>query len=323
LVDALGEHAVNKHFVAVSTNTKEVEKFGIDPNNMFEFWDFVGGRYSMWSAIGLSIAIAVGMDNFEKMLKGAHAMDMHFKDTDIAYNIPVIMALLGVWYNNFFGYHRYAVIPYDQYLHRLPAYLQQLDMESNGKSVSLDDKFIKYATGPVLFGEPGTNSQHSFFQLLHQGTEPTPIDFIVPVISHNEIGVHQELLLSNALAQAEALMMGKTTKEVVQQMKDKGMPKDKIDFLKKYKTFPGNRPSNTILIKKLDPYSLGMLLAAYEHKVFVQGIIWNINSYDQFGVELGKEMATQILPEIKGDEYPKNHDASTISLIKQIRKIRK
>lgn len=323
LVDALGEHAVSKHFVALSTNKAEVEKFGINPDNMFEFWDFVGGRYSMWSAIGLIIAIAVGYKNFAKMLEGAEAMDKHFATTDLEHNIPVILALIGIWYNNFYGIHRYAVIPYDQYLQYLPSYLQQLDMESNGKSVTLDNKLVNYATGPVLFGGAGTNVQHSFFQLLHQGTEIVPVDFIVPAISHNEIGNHQPILLSNILAQGEALMHGKTEEEAALELEKAGKSKAEIARLKKYKSFSGNRPSNTIVFKKIDPYALGMLVAMYEHKVFTQGIIWNINSFDQFGVELGKQMALNILPEIEGTAFGVEHDSSTSGLINYIKKLRK
>lgn len=322
LVDALGEHAVAKHFVAVSTNKKEVEKFGIDPENMFEFWDFVGGRYSMWSAIGLSIALVVGMDNFEKMLDGAYAMDKHFRNAPLAENIPVILALLGVWYNDFFGMKTQAVIPYDQYLQYLPAYLQQLDMESNGKFVSLDNKYIKYATAPVLFGGAGTDVQHSFFQMMHQGTSVVPCDFIVPAISHNEIGNHHEILLANVLAQGEALMRGKTVKEVAAELKKAGKTPEEIKFLKKFKSFEGNRPSNTIVVKKVDPYSLGMLVAMYEHKVFVEGVIWNINSFDQMGVELGKQMALSILPELQNSASGILHDSSTNALINLIKKLR-
>ncbi|MFV0626472.1 MAG: glucose-6-phosphate isomerase [Alphaproteobacteria bacterium] len=323
LVEALGEHAVAKHFVALSTNKEEVEKFGIDSQNMFEFWDFVGGRYSVWSAIGLSIAIAVGMDNFEKFLDGASAMDKHFRTTDFEHNIPVIMALIGIWYNNFFDYKRYAVIAYDQYLKFFPAYLQQLDMESNGKSVDMQGNFVEYSTGPVVFGGAGTDVQHSFFQEIHQGTGVIPCDFILPAISHNEIGEHHEILMSNVLAQSEALMKGKTEKEVVEEMKKAGKSAEQIKFLKTFRTFSGNRPSNTLLFKKIDPFALGMLVAMYEHKVFVQGVIWNVDSYDQWGVELGKQMALKILPELKGELYPDCHDGSTINLIKTIKKFRK
>ena len=323
LVDALGEHAVSKHFVALSTNTQKVKEFGIDPENMFEFWDFVGGRYSMWSAIGLSIAIAVGMDNFEKMLDGAYAMDMHFLHTDFAHNIPVILALLGIWNSNFFGLRSNALVPYDQYLSLIPAYMQQLEMESNGKFVSMGNDFIKYNTGTVLFGGPGTDVQHSFFQMLHQGTTPIPVDFIIPAISHNEIGEHHEILVSNVLAQGEALMRGKTVKEAAAELAAKGKSKEEVNFLKKFKSFPGNNPSNTIVFKKIDPYALGMLVAMYEHKVFVQGVIWDIDSFDQFGVELGKEMATNILPELQGNAAKGRHDSSTSALIGYIRRLRK
>ncbi|MBQ8465091.1 MAG: glucose-6-phosphate isomerase [Alphaproteobacteria bacterium] len=323
LVDALGEPAVSKHFVAISTNKKEVEKFGINSENMFEFWDFVGGRYSVWSAIGLSIAIVAGMDNFEKMLDGAYAMDKHFRETDFAHNIPVIMALLGIWYNNFFGIKRYAVVPYDQYLQYFPAYLQQLDMESNGKFVDVNGKVVSYSTGPVLFGGAGTNVQHSFFQLIHQGTDFVPCDFIIPAISHNEIGEHHEILLANVLAQGEALMRGKTEKEAAAELLKAGKSKEDVKKLKRYKSFSGNRPSNTFLVKKVDPYTLGELIAMYEHKVFVQGIIWHINSYDQMGVELGKQLALNILPELSGNATGICHDSSTSQLISTVKKLRK
>mgnify|MGYP004656337351 FL=1 len=323
LVDALGEHAVAKHFVAVSTNAKEVAKFGIDTENMFEFWDFVGGRYSMWSAIGLSVAIAVGMDNFEKMLDGAHEMDMHFKYTEFSKNIPVVMALLSVWYNNFFHWDNFAVIPYDQYLCYVPAYLQQLVMESNGKSITKDDKRAKYTTSPVLFGGAGTDVQHSFFQMIHQGTSIVPIDFIIPAISHNEVGEHHEILVANVLAQGEALMKGKSEKEAYDEMRRAGKTKEEAKRLKKYKSFEGNRPSNTIVFKKIDPYTLGMLIATYEHKTFVEGVIWNIDSFDQMGVELGKQMALSILPELQSNASSVSHDASTEHLIATIKRLRK
>lgn len=322
LVDALGEEAVDKHFVALSTNKAEVIKFGINPENMFEFWDYVGGRYSLWSAIGLIIAIAVGFENFEKLLDGAYAMDEHFRYAELSENMPVILALLGIWYNNFFNVHRYAVIPYDQYLQYLPAYLQQLDMESNGKSVDRNNQFVDYATGPVLFGGAGTNVQHSFFQLLHQGTEMVPVDFVIPAISHNEIGNHQQILISNVLAQGEALMRGKTEEEAAEELRKAGKTKDQVLFLQKYKSFSGNRPSNTLLFKEIDPFSLGMLIALYEHKVYVQGVIWNINSFDQMGVELGKQLALNILPELEGKAFALDHDCSTMSLIKKIKKLR-
>lgn len=323
LVDQLGEHAVAKHFVAVSTNTEAVKNFGINTDNMFEFWDFVGGRYSMWSAIGLSIALIAGMDNFERMLDGAFAMDRHFAETDLEHNIPVIMALLGIWYNNFFVAKRYAVVPYDQYLRYFPAYLQQLDMESNGKFVTRDGEAVSYSTGPVLFGGPGTDVQHSFFQLIHQGTDMVPCDFIIPAISHNEIGDHHEILVANVLAQGEALMRGKTVKEAAAELAKAGKSKEEIKNLKIFKSFSGNRPSNTIVVKKVDPYTLGMLVAMYEHKVFVQGIIWNINSYDQMGVELGKQLAMNILPELQGNATGIRHDSSTRNLISLIKRLRK
>ena len=322
LVEALGEHAVAKHFVAVSTNAAEVAKFGINTDNMFEFWNFVGGRYSMWSAVGLSIALMIGMDNFEKMLDGANAMDIHFKNTEFEHNIPVVLALLGIWYNNFFGFKEQGIVPYDQDLRFLPKYLQQLDMESNGKSVSMDNKFVQYATGPVLFGGAGTDVQHSFFQLLHQGTGIVPLDFIIPAISHNEIGDHHEILVANALAQGEALMRGKTVQEAANELTKAGKSKEETNALKRYKSFAGNRPTNTIVVKKLDPYTLGMLVAMYEHKVFVQGVIWNIDSFDQMGVELGKQMALSILPELQGSAYG-IHDGSTSGLISLIKKIRR
>lgn len=322
LIDALGEFAVAKHFVAVSTNAAEVAKFGINTDNMFEFWDFVGGRYSMWSAVGLSIALAIGMENFEKMLDGAYEMDNHFRSAPFAENIPVILGLLGVWYDNFFNFHSYGVVPYDQDLRYLPAYLQQLDMESNGKSVNLNNKFVKHATGPVLFGGAGTDVQHSFFQLLHQGTQVVPLDLIVPAISHNEIGEHHEILVANALAQGEALMRGKTVGEAAAELAKSGKSAADVSRLKRYKSFAGNRPTNTIVIKKLDPYALGMLVAMYEHKVFVEGAIWNIDSFDQMGVELGKQMALSILPELQGHASGL-HDSSTRRLIELVKKLRK
>lgn len=322
LVDALGEYAVSKHFVAVSTNAKEVAKFGINTENMFEFWDFVGGRYSMWSAVGLSIALTVGMENFEKMLDGAYEMDTHFRSAPFESNIPVILALLSVWYNNFFGFHSHGIIPYDQDLRYLPSYLQQLFMESNGKSVNSNNKFVKYATGQVLFGGAGTDVQHSFFQLLHQGTQIVPLDLIIPAISHNEMGEHHEILVANALAQGEAMMKGKTVGEAAEELMKAGKSAAEVSRLKRYKTFRGNRPTNTIIIKKVDPYTLGMLVAMYEHKAFVEGVIWQINSFDQMGVELGKKLALNILPELQGQSTGL-HDSSTRHLIEQIKKIRK
>ncbi|MBR7159117.1 MAG: glucose-6-phosphate isomerase [Alphaproteobacteria bacterium] len=299
LINELGVAAVSKHFVAISTNRKEVEAFGINPDNMFEFWDWVGGRYSLWSAIGLSICIAIGFADFTRLLAGAFAMDEHFRTAPFAANIPVIMGMLGIWYCNFFHAEVQAVLPYDQYLRRLPAYLQQADMESNGKGVTKDgERIVSYQTGPVLFGEPGTNGQHSFYQLLHQGTHFIPCDFIVPANSLNEMGEHHSILLANVIAQAEALMCGKTKEEVLAE----GVEEE----LAEHKVFLGNRPSNTIVVEHFSPYYLGMLLAMYEHKIFVQGVIWNINSFDQMGVELGKKLAKDILPELKGDK-PVSH----------------
>ena len=322
LVKALGEDAVKNHFVALSTNALKVKEFGIDTNNMFEFWDFVGGRYSMWSAIGLSIALTVGFDNFIELLKGAEAMDNHFRNTEFEQNIPVIMALIGIWYNDFYNIHRYGVVPYDQYLKHLPAYLQQLDMESNGKSVRLDNKKITdYATGPAIFGGAGTDVQHSFFQLLHQGTEPVPVDFIIPAISHNETGKHHLILLANILAQAEALMKGKTVKEAEEELRAQGKDEETIEKLKLNKSFDGNRPSNMFIFDKITPFNLGMIVASYEHKVFTQGIIWEIDSFDQWGVELGKQLALKILPELE-DGNIQSHDSSTTNLINKVRQIR-
>ena len=314
LVKSLGEKAVEKHFVAVSTNTEEVQKFGINPDNMFVFWNWVGGRYSMWSAIGLSLMIGIGYDNFKEMLAGAHEMDEHFKTAEFKDNLPVILGLLGAWYVNYMGAESYAVLPYDQYLHRLPAYLQQLDMESNGKGVDKEGKKVAYATGPILFGEPGTNGQHSFYQLIHQGTHLIPVDFIAPVFSLNETGKHHDILLANVVAQAEALMRGKTPEEV----RAEGVAEELVAF----KTFSGNRPSNVILIDKMTPRAFGSLIALYEHKVFVQGVLWHINSFDQFGVELGKQLAKKILPELCDKNQKLTHDSSTNALIEKIREMR-
>jgi glucose-6-phosphate isomerase len=309
------EGAIAKHFVALSTNEQEAVKFGIDRRNMFEFWDWVGGRYSLWSAIGLSIAVAIGMDNFDELLAGAYAMDEHFRTAEPERNIPVILALLGVWYNNFFGAATHAILPYDQYLHRFPAYFQQGDMESNGKRTSRTGEFVDYATGPVIWGEPGTNGQHAFYQLIHQGTRLIPVDFIAPLVSHNPVGDHHRLLLSNVFAQAEALMKGKTAVEVRSELAGAGMNSDAIEKLVPHKVFEGNRPSTTILVKKITPRSLGSLIAMYEHKIFVQGIIWNINSFDQWGVELGKQLAGNILPELASAGAVTSHDSSTRGLI--------
>ena len=315
LASAKSEAAVAKHFVAVSTSTKEVKAFGIDPANMFGFWDWVGGRYSLWSAIGLPIALAIGMDHFEAMLAGGHAMDEHFRNTPVEKNLPVIMGLLGIWYGDFFDAQSHAVLPYDQYLHRFPAYLQQLDMESNGKRVRRDKKIVDYSTGPVLWGEPGTNGQHSFYQLIHHGTKIIPADFLAPAQSHNPISDHHPILLSNYFAQTEALMKGKTDAEVRAELVAAGFSGRKLEQLLPHKVFPGNRPTNSLLFKKLDPATLGALIVLYEHKIFVQGTIWGINSFDQWGVELGKQLAQKIQPELKGDTAVTSHDVSTNGLV--------
>ncbi len=314
---------VAKHFVAVSTNEAEVKTFGIDPANMFGFWDWVGGRYSLWSAIGLPIALGIGMDRFTELLAGAHAMDEHFRTAPLERNMPVLMGMLGVWYVNFWGAQAHAVLPYDQYMHRFPAYLQQLDMESNGKSVDRNGNRVHYATGPIVFGEPGTNGQHAFYQLIHQGTSVVPADFLAPVETHNPIGDHHRILLSNFFAQPEALMRGKTADEVRAEMAKSGKSPEAIDALVPHRVFEGNKPSNSILFKKLDPHTLGALIALYEHKVFVQGIVWNINSFDQWGVELGKQLAGKILPELQdGPTAALTHDSSTNGLISWYRKHR-
>ena len=316
------EGAIARHFVALSTNEKEAVKFGIDRSNMFEFWDWVGGRYSLWSAIGLSIAVAIGMDNFEDLLAGAYAMDEHFRTAPPERNIPVILALLGIWYNNFFGAATHAILPYDQYLHRFPAYFQQGDMESNGKRTSREGETVDYTTGPVIWGEPGTNGQHAFYQLIHQGTRLIPVDFIAPLQSHNPVGDHHVLLLSNVFAQAEALMKGKTADEVRPELVAAGMKGEALERLLPHKVFEGNRPSTTILLHKITPASLGKLVALYEHKIFVQGIIWNINSFDQWGVELGKQLAGKILPELSSPGTVTTHDSSTRGLINYYKKHR-
>ncbi|WP_286894834.1 MULTISPECIES: glucose-6-phosphate isomerase [Sphingobacterium] len=306
---------VAKHFAALSTNTEAVRAFGIDTQNMFEFWDWVGGRYSLWSAIGLSISLAIGFDNFEELLKGAYEADVHFKETSFESNIPVILALLGVWYNNFFQAESHAILPYDQYLHRFAAYFQQGDMESNGKYIDRNGQQVDYQTGPIIWGEPGTNGQHAFYQLIHQGTKLIPCDFIAPANSLNPIGNHHQLLLSNFFAQTEALMNGKTEAEVVAEFKKAGKSDPEIEALKAYKVFEGNRPTNSILFKKMTPRTLGRLIALYEHKIFVQGVIWNIYSFDQWGVELGKQLANQILPELSDANTVMSHDSSTNGLI--------
>ena len=307
---------VAKHFVAISTNAKEVTKFGIDTQNMFEFWDWVGGRYSLWSSIGLSIALYLGFDRFEELLDGAYAMDEHFRTAPLESNIPVILALLGIWYNNFFGAETHAILPYDQYLHRFAAYFQQGDMESNGKSVDrYGNSITDYSTGPILWGEPGTNGQHAFFQLIHQGTKLIPCDFIAPVISHNPIGDHHNKLLANFFAQTEALMKGKTSEEARIELEKIGLSEEEIKDLLNHKVFPGNKPTNSILVKKITPRTLGSLIAMYEHKIFVQGMIWQINPFDQWGVELGKQLANKILPELYDNEKVNSHDNSTNGLI--------
>ncbi|MDI9863894.1 glucose-6-phosphate isomerase [Flectobacillus sp. DC10W] len=307
--------AVAKHFVAISTNEKEVVKFGIDSANMFGFWDWVGGRYSLWSAIGLSIVLSIGFENFIELLEGAHAMDKHFRTTDFNENIPVILALVGIWYNNFFDADSHALLPYDQYMHRFAAYFQQGDMESNGKYVGRDGKAVDYQTGPIIWGEPGTNGQHAFYQLIHQGTKLIPCDFLAPAQSQNVIGNHHQLLLSNFFAQTEALMNGKTYEEVVAEFEKAGKSAEEIAELAPFKVFQGNRPTNSILFKKLTPRTLGSLVAMYEHKIFVQGVIWNIFSYDQWGVELGKQLANKILPELASEDSITSHDSSTNGLI--------
>ena len=312
---AKDEAAIAKHFIAISTNAQEVAKFGINPDHMFEFWDWVGGRYSLWSAIGMTIAIAIGMDRFKELLLGAHEMDEHFRTAPPEKNLPVIMAMLGIWYNNFFGSDTHAIIPYDQYLNRLPAYLQQLDMESNGKRVDREGKPVDYATGQIIWGELGSNGQHAFFQLIHQGSRLIPADYIAMYENKHPIGEHHNILLANFFAQTEALMRGKNAQEVTTELKTYGLNDRQISQLMPHKIFPGNKPSNSILLHKLDPKSLGSLIAFYEHKVFVQGIIWNINSFDQWGVELGKQLAKVILPELSGSDEVASHDCSTNNLI--------
>jgi len=308
------EKAIARHFVAISTNRHAIQAFGIDPDNMFEFWDWVGGRYSLWSAVGLSIALAIGMEGFEQLLQGAFEVDEHFCREPFSRNVPVIMGLLGVWYLNFLGARSQAILPYDQYLRHFPEHLQQLDMESNGKGVDVDGNEVSYDTGPIVWGQPGTNGQHSFFQLLHQGTHLVPCDFLAAVHGHHHLGDHHWILLANCLAQAEALMKGRTEEEARRELAASDLPEDRLALLAAAKTFPGNRPSNLFLYKKLTPKILGSLIALYEHKVFVQGCLWNVNSFDQMGVELGKQLAKVILPELEGGEVGE-HDASTLALI--------
>ena len=318
---------VAKHFVALSTNAKAVEDFGIDLNNMFAFWDWVGGRYSLWSAIGLSIALYVGMDHFEALLNGGHAMDNHFKTAPLEENMPVILALIGIWYNNFFHSDTHAILPYDQGMARFPAYLQQADMESNGKFVCRDGTRVKYKTGPVIWGEAGTNGQHAFYQLIHQGTQIVPADFLMPAHSHYKVGTengnqHHKILLANFLAQTQALMLGKTKEQARAELEKQGLSGDELESLLPHKVFEGNRPTTSIMFDKLTPHTLGKLIALYEHKIFVQGIIWDINSYDQWGVEYGKQIASQILPQLKDDEVVTNYDSSTNGLINHYKNIK-
>lgn len=322
LAAAKDEKAVAKHFVALSTNAKAVSDFGIDTKNMFEFWDWVGGRYSLWSAIGLSICCSIGFDNYEQLLTGAYEMDKHFAESDFDKNIPVILALIGVWYNNFYGAETEAILPYDQYMHRFSAYFQQGNMESNGKYVDRNGNQIDYQTGPIIWGEPGTNGQHAFYQLIHQGTKMIPCDFLAPAISQNPIGDHHAKLLANFFAQPEALMTGKTAEQVIAEFKKEGKTEEQYKDLVAYKVFKGNIPTNSILFKKLTPKVLGSLIAMYEHKIFTQGIIWNIFSFDQWGVQLGKQLANVILPELQNDAKVSSHDSSTNGLINKYKEMR-
>lgn len=319
---ASDETHIAKHFAALSTNEKEVVKFGIDKANMFQFWDWVGGRYSLWSAIGLSIALTIGYQNFEELLKGAHSVDEHFRTEEFDKNIPVLMALISLWYVNFFGAQTEAILPYDQYLHRFAAYFQQGNMESNGKSIDRIGEEVDYQTGPIIWGEPGTNGQHAFYQLIHQGTVLIPCDFIAPAQTHNPISDHHPKLLSNFFAQTEALMNGKSEEEVEQEFIKAGKSSEEIARLTPFKIFAGNRPTNSILVKKITPFTLGQLIAMYEHKIFVQGVIWNIFSFDQWGVELGKQLANKILPELSGDKKVSSHDSSTNGLINAYKEMR-
>ncbi len=306
---------VARHFAALSTNAAAVSEFGIDTDNMFEFWDWVGGRYSLWSAIGLSIALSLGFDNFEKLLSGAHAMDQHFANTPAEQNLPVLLALIGIWYNNFYGTETEAILPYDQYMHRFAAYFQQGNMESNGKYVDRDGKPVSYQTGPIIWGEPGTNGQHAFYQLIHQGTKMVPCDFIAPARSHNPLSDHHAKLLSNFFAQTEALAFGKSRAAVEEEYAAAGKTPDQVKHVAPFKVFEGNRPTNSILLKEITPFSLGALIALYEHKIFTQGVILNIYTFDQWGVELGKQLANRILPELAADERVSAHDSSTNGLI--------
>ncbi|EFY4514415.1 glucose-6-phosphate isomerase [Escherichia coli] len=309
------EKHVAKHFAALSTNAKAVGEFGIDTANMFEFWDWVGGRYSLWSAIGLSIVLSIGFDNFVELLSGAHAMDKHFSTTPAEKNLPVLLALIGIWYNNFFGAETEAILPYDQYMHRFAAYFQQGNMESNGKYVDRNGNVVDYQTGPIIWGEPGTNGQHAFYQLIHQGTKMVPCDFIAPAITHNLLSDHHQKLLSNFFAQTEALAFGKSREVVEQEYRDQGKDPATLDYVVPFKVFEGNRPTNSILLREITPFSLGALIALYEHKIFTQGVILNIFTFDQWGVELGKQLANRILPELKDDKEISSHDSSTNGLI--------
>lgn len=309
------EKHVAKHFAALSTNAKAVGEFGIDTANMFEFWDWVGGRYSLWSAIGLSIVLSIGFDNFVELLSGAHAMDKHFSTTPAEKNLPVLLALIGIWYNNFFGAETEAILPYDQYMHRFAAYFQQGNMESNGKYVDRNGNVVNYQTGPIIWGEPGTNGQHAFYQLIHQGTKMVPCDFIAPAITHNPLSDHHQKLLSNFFAQTEALAFGKSREVVKQEYRDQGKDPATLDYVVPFKVFEGNRPTNSILLREITPFSLGALIALYEHKIFTQGVILNIFTFDQWGVELGKQLANRILPELKDDKEISSHDSSTNGLI--------
>ncbi len=317
------EKHISRHFVAISTNTKKVKEFGIPEQNMFEFWDWVGGRYSLWSAIGLSIVCYIGFDNFLELLQGANQMDQHFRSEPFERNIPVILALIGIWYTNFFGSETEVILPYDQYMHRFPAYFQQGNMESNGKSIDRAGRPVSYQTGPIIWGEPGTNGQHAFYQLIHQGTKLIPADFLAPAISHNPIDDHHAILLSNFFAQTEALMCGKGKEEVLADLFEEGKNREEIKRLWPYRAFEGNRPTNSILFKQLTPRTLGSLVAMYEHKIFTQGVIWNIFSFDQWGVELGKQLAKKILPELKNEQPVMSHDSSTNGLINAFKELRK
>ena len=319
---AKDESAVAKHFVALSTNAKAVSEFGIDTKNMFEFWDWVGGRYSLWSAIGLSICCSIGYENFEKLLEGANEMDNHFRNTKFEENIPVILSLIGIWYNNFYGAETEAILPYDQYMHRFSAYFQQGNMESNGKYVDRNGNVVDYQTGPIIWGEPGTNGQHAFYQLIHQGTKMIPCDFMAPAVSQNPVSDHHPKLLANFFAQPEALMMGKTAEQVSKELKAQGKSDEQIKTLLPFMVFTGNKPTNSILFKKLTPKVLGSLIAMYEHKIFAQGVIWNIFSFDQWGVQLGKQLANVILPELKSNDKVSTHDSSTNALINKYKEMR-